>query len=162
MKTKILIGTGIVLILAAAIIVAMKSGVQPTHTSSTNSSERDRHAQSDINSSQQSAKRVPAFQEAPSAKLPATLPPERFIGKTQAAYRAVREIPETIAQLPCYCYCDRGHGHKSLHSCYEDEHAASCAVCVEEVLLAYRLEKEQGMTPAQIRQAIIDKYGPTN
>lgn len=101
--------------------------------------------------------RVPAFESNPK-NLPATLAPEAFTGKTRLAYKAVREIPETIAQLPCYCHCDRGFGHKSLHSCYVDGHASSCAVCVEEVLTAYRLQKEEGLSPAQIRERIIAEY----
>ena len=72
--------------------------------------------------------------------------------------RAVREIPVTIAQLPCYCHCDKGFGHKSLYSCFEDDHAAHCAVCVNEALLALKLEKEQKLTPAQIRDTIVAQY----
>ncbi len=72
-----------------------------------------------------------------------TLEPEKFTGPTRDAYRAVKEIPVTIAQLPCYCHCDEGFGHKSLYSCFEDDHAAHCAVCVNEALLALKLEKEQ-------------------
>jgi len=101
--------------------------------------------------------RVPAF-EADPKHLPPTLAPEAFTGKTRLAYQAVREIPQTIAQLPCYCHCDRGFGHKSLHSCYVDDHAAGCAVCVEEVLTAYRLQKQEGLSPEQIRERIIAEY----
>jgi hypothetical protein len=64
----------------------------------------------------------------------------------------------TIAQLPCYCHCDQGFGHKSLYSCFQDDHAAHCAVCVQEALLALKLEKEQKMTPAQIRDTIVAQY----
>lgn len=117
--------------------------------------------QSQTNSTR-SEQRVPAFYETPPATLPPTLPPDKFIGKTLEAYKAVREIPRTIAQLFCYCYCDEAHGHKSLHSCYEDEHAGSCAVCAEEVLLAYRLEKEKRLTAPQIRRLIIEKYSADN
>jgi hypothetical protein len=85
------------------------------------------------------------------------LPAEDFTGKTRAAYRVAKEIPETLAQLPCYCHCDRGMGHKSLHSCFEDDHAAHCAVCVDEALLADRLQKS-GLTPAQIREKIVAQY----
>jgi hypothetical protein len=49
-------------------------------------------------------------------------------------------------------------GHQSLHSCFEDEHAAHCAVCVNEALLAYRLEKEEGLDATQIRERIIADY----
>lgn len=102
--------------------------------------------------------RVPAHYETAPSTLAQTLPPERFQGKTRDAYRAVAEIPQTIAQLPCYCYCDESVGHKSLHSCFEDTHAASCSVCVTEALMAYKLQKEQGLTPAQTRERIIATY----
>jgi uncharacterized protein with PCYCGC motif len=104
---------------------------------------------------------IPAhFEQAPSrASLGPTLEPEKFTGLVREAYRAAREIPQTIAQLPCYCHCDRGMGHKSLHSCFEDDHASHCAVCVNEALLAMKLEKEQKLTPAQIRDRIIEEFG---
>jgi hypothetical protein len=105
--------------------------------------------------------RVPAFQKtaAELRSLPATLAPQQFAGKTRLAYQAVGQIPKTIAQLPCYCHCDEGFGHKSLHSCYVDEHAAHCAVCVDEALLAYKLQTEGGLTPEQIRERIVAQYG---
>jgi len=103
---------------------------------------------------------VPAHYETapPRSSLAPTLAPEKFTGKTQEAYRVVREAPQLIAQLPCYCYCDRGFGHKSLHSCFVDDHAAHCAVCVDEALLAYNLQK-RGLSPQQIREQIIAQYG---
>lgn len=108
--------------------------------------------------------RVPAYAKTAAEwkGLPPTLAPEQFPGKARMAYLAVREIPEVIAQLPCYCYCDEGHGHKSLHTCYVDTHAAQCAVCVEEALLAYALHKEAKLTPAQIRERIVAQYGKAN
>jgi hypothetical protein len=106
------------------------------------------------------AAHIPAhFETMPSlTSLAPTLSPERFTGITRSAYQAAREIPQTLTQLPCYCHCDQSMGHKSLHSCFEDEHAASCAVCATEALTAYRLQKEQGLTPAQIRERIIAEY----
>ena len=107
------------------------------------------------------AKSIPAHYETepPRIALATTLNPEKFNGKTREAYRIVRETPQLIAQLPCYCYCDRGFGHKSLHSCFVDDHAAHCAVCVDEALLAYNLQK-RGMSPQQIRAQIIEQYEP--
>jgi hypothetical protein len=93
------------------------------------------------------------------ASLGPTLPPENFFGKAREAYQVVREIPQTIAQLPCYCYCDEGFGHKSLYTCYESDHSAQCATCIQEALLAYRLQKEQGLTPEQIRERIVQEFG---
>lgn len=107
-----------------------------------------------------SVSRVPAFltDDLSLKTLGPTLAPEKFVGKTREAYKAVKVIPRTIAQLPCYCECDKGFGHKSLYSCYEDDHAAHCAVCVDEVLLALRLLKEEKLTPEQIRERIIAQY----
>src|SRR5829696_4759283 len=104
--------------------------------------------------------RIPAFfEKAPSrASLGATLEPAKFTGLVRDAYSAVREIPQTIAQMPCYCHCDRGAGHKSLYSCFEDDHASHCAVCVNEALLALKLEKEEKLTPAQIRDRIVAQF----
>lgn len=107
--------------------------------------------------------RVPAFQTAAASKdLGPTLAPDKFIGKTREAYRVAKQIPATLAQLPCYCECDRGFGHKSLHSCFEDDHASHCAVCVDEALLAYQLQTQNKMTPEQVRQRIIEKYSEAN
>lgn len=107
--------------------------------------------------------RVPAFQTAESAKnLPPTLSPELFQGTVRAAYSVVREIPETIAQLPCYCHCDRSIGHKSLYSCFLDDHGAQCGVCMNEALTAYKLQKEQKLSPAQIREKIIEEYSKSS
>jgi hypothetical protein len=104
--------------------------------------------------------RIPAYAKTAAELkfLPATLSPQKFVGKTRAAYLAVREIPQTIAQLPCYCHCDVGFGHKSLHTCFVDDHASHCAVCVDEAMLAYALHKEGRLTPEQIRERIVAKY----
>jgi hypothetical protein len=105
------------------------------------------------------APRVPAYhKDAASARpLKPTLDPALFVGKTRQAYQVAKEIPETLAQLPCYCYCD-SMGHKSLHTCYEDDHSAHCVTCTDEALMAYRLQKEQNLTPAQIRVKIIEEF----
>jgi hypothetical protein len=104
--------------------------------------------------------RVPAhYKDARSAKpLAPTLDPQQFFGQARAAYQVAKEIPETLAQLPCYCYCDEGHGHKSLHTCFEDDHSSMCAVCVSEALMAYKLQKEDGLTPAEVRERIIEQF----
>jgi hypothetical protein len=104
------------------------------------------------------ARRVPAFFGAPPdvRTLPATLAPERFEGQVRLAYQVAKEIPGTLAQLPCFCYCDT-IGHKSLHSCYEDEHSAGCGICLDSALMAYKLDKE-GLAPMQIRERLIAKY----
>ena len=155
-KNWILFGAIAVLIVAAVLVVnsantPRRTAPGPRQTlASAETPSHDGHSHS---------KKVPAFEVAPTrASLGPTLDPERFTGMTRDAYRAVRQIPVTIAQLPCYCHCDEGFGHKSLYSCFEDEHAAHCDVCVREALMALVLEKEQKLTPAQIRERIVAQY----
>lgn len=152
-KNWLLIGGIVMLLVVAVLIVSSASKDQPqpaaTHITPTPTHNHTADAQT-----------IPAFfQVAPSkSSLGPTLEPEKFTGPTRDAYRAVREIPVTIAQLPCYCHCDKGFGHKSLYSCFQDDHASHCAVCVNEALLALKLEKEQKLTPAQIRETIVAQY----
>jgi hypothetical protein len=103
---------------------------------------------------------VPAFETDPAAlkSLAPTLSPAMFTGKQRQGYAAAKTIPKTLAQLPCYCHCDKGFGHKSLHTCFVDDHAAHCATCIDEALLAYQLETEQKLTPEQIRERVIAQY----
>ena len=104
--------------------------------------------------------RVPAYYETPPimSTLPPTLSPELFTGNKRLAYQAAKEIPETLAQLPCYCHCDRGQGHKSLHSCFESEHGENCGICIGEALMANNLVK-RGVSVSEIRKQIIAAYG---
>ena len=154
-KNWLLIG-GIVGLLVVAVLMvnsASKDQTQPSRPATASQPSPAHNHAAD-------AKSIPAFfQVAPSkASLAPTLEPEQFTGPTREAYRAVRQIPVTIAQLPCYCHCDKGYGHKSLYSCFEDDHAAHCATCVQEALLALQLEKERKLTPAQIRETIVEQY----
>jgi hypothetical protein len=158
MKTRFLFGLIGVLALGAGLLLLMYSPsdqkVSDSHQANVAHNESSHAA---------SSPRVPAFMEASQVgNLPPTLPATNFTGKTREAYAAANEIPGTLAQLPCYCHCDQAFGHKSLQTCFVDDHAAQCAVCVDEALLAYRLQKEEKKTPEQVRQIIIEKYSADN
>ena len=157
MKRNWLLIGGIALLLLAAVLMvnsANQTSPRQVATTTTPAAPAPQHEHA------ANPPTVPAhFEVAPSkSSLGPTLDPSQFSGVTRDAYRAAREIPVTLAQLPCYCHCDQGFGHKSLYSCYEDDHASHCDVCVREALLALRLEKEQKMTPAQIRDTIVAQY----
>jgi hypothetical protein len=106
---------------------------------------------------------VPNYNAGPPAKG-ATLPP--ILGREQLwganaqypfqsrAYELAAKIPVVLHQQPCYCYCDRGMGHNSLHSCFEGTHGAECSVCLKEVYYSYSMHKK-GKTATQIRQGIM-------
>ena len=159
-KTLILIGGILVLLIAAMLVVnQQKTSGTADVSQSENRTPVDSHQHATPTTT--ATKIIPAhFETAPSrSSLGPTLAPEKFEGLTRDAYRAAREIPTTLAQMPCYCHCDRGMGHKSLYSCFEDDHASHCAVCVNEALLAYQLEKEGKLSAPQIRERINETFG---
>lgn len=156
-KSWLMIGIVVALLLAAIVLVNSKKAEQPVAQNQAPATPVESHS----HPHPAGANVLPAyFEQAPSrSSLGATLAPEKFTGLTRDAYRAVREIPVTIAQMPCYCHCDRGFGHKSLYSCFEDDHAAHCAVCVNEALMAHKLEKEEKLSAPQIRDRIVAQFG---
>lgn len=106
---------------------------------------------------------IPAFHEKAPAKgetLPSIMTEKQLdeAGLAEAiqktSYKAAAKIPGVLYQLPCYCYCDRNHGHSSLHSCFEVGHGANCGVCMGEALYAYKMTKK-GWTAKMIRDGII-------
>ncbi len=87
----------------------------------------------------------------------ATLSPMHFTGSTARAYAIAKEIPEVLDSLHCYCECKKHHGHKSLLTCYVDEHAKHCDLCMDEAFMAYDLHK-QGTDVVSIRKAVDEKF----
>jgi len=109
------------------------------------------------------ASQVPAFHDKPPASV-TVLPPvltekqlaaQGFNQPVQiASYKAAAKAPAAMYQQPCYCYCDRAHGHTSLHSCFETTHGANCGTCAAEALYTYKMSKK-GWSPKMIRDGII-------
>ncbi len=88
--------------------------------------------------------------------FPQTLDPAQFqIANIREAYSVAKEIPEVLAQQPCYCYCQR-MGHRSLLDCFTSLHSTSCDICINEARLTGRLHR-QGKTAEEIRAAIVQK-----
>jgi hypothetical protein len=59
----------------------------------------------------------------PKTGLPKTLDPNFFRGKAKQAYQIAKEIPEILAQMPCFCECE-AYGHENLLDCFIDQHGA--------------------------------------
>ena len=86
---------------------------------------------------------------------PATLDPKQFPDAlNRNVYALAAKVRPVLYQQPCYCYCDRHAGHKSLLDCFLSEHGAQCDICQKEAVLSYQLT-QKGKSPAQIRAAII-------
>jgi len=87
--------------------------------------------------------------------IPATLDPKQFPDAlSRNVYTLAAKIKPVLFQQPCYCYCDRHVGHKSLLDCYASLHGSECDICQKEAIYAYQ-QTRKGKTPAQIRAAII-------
>jgi hypothetical protein len=90
-----------------------------------------------------------------------TLDPARFSGAARQAYEVAAKNPALLAQLHCYCGCDKEIGHQNLLDCYRDEHGGHCPVCTGEALEASKLADE-GLPVEQIRRVLRDHYAQGN
>ncbi len=90
-----------------------------------------------------------------------TLDPAQFVGPVKQAYIIAGENPALLAQLHCYCGCDKMYGHRNLLDCYRGDHASKCEICIGEALMAAQLS-EQGSPVDQIRDAIRRNYAGEN
>jgi hypothetical protein len=96
------------------------------------------------------------------AELPkpniSTLDPGQFTGRARTAYEAAKEVPEVLAQLPCYCGCMSGFGHKNNLDCFHDTHGIECTMC-QDIAIDARDMYKSGYDIDRIRQKIKDAYG---
>jgi hypothetical protein len=90
-----------------------------------------------------------------------TLDPARFFGVVREAYEVAQKNPALLAQLHCYCGCDKEVGHRNLLDCYRDEHGAHCPICTGEAVEAAKLADE-GLPVEQIRRVLRDHYAQGN
>lgn len=88
-----------------------------------------------------------------------TLDPALFNGPVREAYRVAQQSPALLAQLHCYCGCDRTDGHRNLLDCFRDKHGSRCEICVGEAIEASRMA-EQGAPVEQIRDALRRRFAP--
>ena len=165
MRTILALSIALVVAVVASIWLRESGHRQPSITAKPASVASTTQQPSPLGDHQHAATaQVPAYQRSVEslAELPPTMRPELFEGNVRRAYQVASDIPQTLAQLPCYCHCDRGQGHKSLHSCFIDEHGANCGICINEALMAYSLHKKQNLKVDQIREQIIKSFGETN
>lgn len=86
-----------------------------------------------------------------------TLPPYYFTGATAEAYKVAQELPEVLDSLYCYCDCEKHMGHKSLLTCFVDQHGAYCDICINEALTAGQMHAD-GDDIATIRKVVDDTF----
>jgi hypothetical protein len=83
------------------------------------------------------------------------------------AYEAAGRYPDIIDRIHCFCECKENQmeGHKTLLTCFTNEHAAGCGICQKEALLAAQL-KERGIADDDIERTVeslfrLDGHPPT-
>jgi len=80
-------------------------------------------------------------------------------------YRIAAANQDVLEQIPCYCGCERDREkYQNLKDCFYnretgdfDEHAASCAICLEEARDVEQWQDE-GLSLKEIRDRIDEKY----
>ncbi len=99
---------------------------------------------------------VPAFYaHAPQGEPPATMDPGLFTDPVvQNAYAVAAKIKKVLYQQPCFCHCDRSHGHKSLLDCFASKHGSVCGTCMYEDFYTFE-QSGRGKSARQIRAGII-------
>jgi hypothetical protein len=88
------------------------------------------------------------------------VPAERYAAYPRIAevYHMVAQIPEVIDGIYCHCDCSIHSDHRSLLTCFQDDHGAACDVCLTEAALAFRMVGE-GRSLKEIRKAVDKLYG---
>src|SRR6266567_3076880 len=106
-RTLLLIGGVLIDLLAVAYLASNRSPAKPAKTMS------GQPTSLGTSSPREQRSNVPKYYETAPTNLPSTLRAEKFTGKAREGYQVAKEIPQTLAQLPCYCHCDMSIGHKS-------------------------------------------------
>jgi hypothetical protein len=85
--------------------------------------------------------------------------PERYAAYPRIAevYAMAAEIPTILDGLYCHCDCSIHSDHRSLLTCFQDDHGAACDVCLTEAALAFRMIGD-GKSLKQIRRAVDALY----
>lgn len=92
--------------------------------------------------------------------------------EVQAAYQFASDHPEILKQIPCYCGCAKGLGHKHNLACYItafkpdgsvaqfSDHAVYCTICLDITQVVMKMVGEGKAVP-EIHQTIDTRYGHT-
>jgi hypothetical protein len=105
---------------------------------------------------------LPAPSTAAAGSLAATiLDPDQFDDPfVRRAYASAKEVPDRLNQLYCYCHCKENEmlKHKSLLTCFQTDHAATCQICMREAIQAWN-DSKKGLDIEATRKAIDMIYG---
>jgi hypothetical protein len=77
---------------------------------------------------------------------------------SQDSYRKAKEVADRLDKMYCYCHCKENEGHKSLLTCFQTNHAASCIICMQEATMAW-IDWKKGLTVEETIKAVDAQFG---
>lgn len=88
------------------------------------------------------------------------MPPSRYNSQVARYYKRAAMIPEVLDSIYCYCRCKENprFRHKNLLTCFTDDHASECGICMSQMKMAWKMTKE-GKSISEIRFAEDNVYG---
>ena len=95
--------------------------------------------------------------------LDAKLFAKGYQAEVPVGYRIAAEIPATLDLQHCFCECKESQvfRHKTLLTCFTDNHAAGCGICLREALMAADLKK-QGVPAVEIEALVESSFKTDN
>ena len=100
----------------------------------------------------------PASKEPSLSELAATImDPASFSNPdVRDTYEKAKLVADRLDDMYCYCKCKENPGlkHKSLLTCFQDEHAAECGICLNESKQAF-LDFKDDM-PVEVTKKAVD------
>jgi len=84
----------------------------------------------------------------------------RYDGRVAQAYKNAAKIPEVLDSIYCYCKCKENprFRHKNLLTCFTDNHASKCGICLSQFSMAWDMSKE-GKSIEEIKIAETNYFG---
>lgn len=79
----------------------------------------------------------------------------------RAVYVKARDVADRLDKMYCYCHCHENHGHRSLLTCYQTEHAEECGICQKEAEQAWQDAKD-GLSVETTQRAADYAYNGGN
>jgi hypothetical protein len=75
------------------------------------------------------------------------------------AYEVAHQMPATLDRLHCFCECAESprFQHKTLLTCFTDNHAAGCGICIREAMTAADL-KQKGASDDEVVTLVESMY----
>ncbi|GMT42960.1 MAG: hypothetical protein IEMM0002_1371 [bacterium] len=82
-----------------------------------------------------------------------------YKGRVAQIYQWAEEVPQAYDALYCYCRCSDNPNlkHKTLLTCYTNDHASKCNICLKEGQMAWEMT-QKGMSPKEIRVEVDSYY----